>query len=96
MNYLRPDLLHRLAAAYALGTLQPAAMRRFARVVQQSRVAQQAVDTWHDRLNLLAVSVPPVEPSAHVWHAIAQRTHGATNRSAASGGWQPQMSMSMG
>lgn len=95
MNDLHPDLLDRLAAAYALGTLHPAATRRFARLLQQSRVAQQAVDAWHERLNQLTVSVPAVEPSAQLWMAIEQRIRPAGKRPPVSGGWQPQMSMSV-
>lgn len=80
MNYLRPALLDRLAAAFALGTLTPRAASRFARVVQQSRMAQQAVNAWQEQLNQLAVSVPPVQPDSAVWRAIQRRTTGAAKR----------------
>ena len=80
MNYLRPELLDHLAAAFALGTLKPRAARRFARVMRQSRIAQQAVDAWHQQLNQLAVSVPPVTPGSAVWRAIQHRTTSASKR----------------
>ena len=97
MNYLRPELLDRLAAAFALGTLKPRAARRFARVVRQSRTAQQAVDAWHKHLNQLAVSVPSVTPSSAVWHAIQQRTTGTSKRTSSySALWIPSLGIAAG
>ncbi len=74
MNYLRPDLLDRLAAGFALGTMSRRAARRFAAVMQDSRQARSAVDGWHGHLNSLATSIPTVLPRAEVWQQIVRRT----------------------
>ncbi len=74
MNYLRPDLIDRLARSYALGTLNGGARRRFAKVLATSREARQSVDGWNEQLNALAVSIPTVQPGAAVWQAILRRT----------------------
>ncbi|MGM9480628.1 anti-sigma factor [Roseateles sp. NT4] len=73
MNYLRPELLDRLAGAHALGTLSPRAARRFEAVLRDSREARAAVTAWQEKLNQLAVSVPPVQPRPAVWQAIQRR-----------------------
>jgi len=80
MNYLRPELLDRLAAAHALRTLSPRAARRFEAVLRSSHEARAAVTAWHERLNQLAVSVPAVQPSPAVWQAIQQRIAPAPQR----------------
>lgn len=77
MNYLRPDLLDRLARNYALGTLSGGARRRFNRLLATSREARQSVDAWNEQLNALAVSIPTMQPSAAVWQAIVRRTFGS-------------------
>jgi anti-sigma-K factor RskA len=73
MNYLRPDLLDKLAAAQALGTLSPRAARRFEAVLRGSHEARAAVTAWQERLNQLTVSVPAVQPRPAIWQAIQQR-----------------------
>lgn len=80
MNYLRPELLDRLAAAHALRTLSPRAARRFEAVLRGSHEARAAVTAWQERLSQLAVSVPPVQPSPVVWQAIQQRIAPAPQR----------------
>lgn len=71
MNYLRPELLDQLAAAYVLGTLRGPARRRFERLCRHSNLAQQAVQAWETQLTPLAASVAPIEPPAQLWPRIA-------------------------
>lgn len=73
MNYLRPDLLDRLAAAQALGTLSPRAAQRLEAVLRDSHEARAAVTAWQERLNQLAVSVPAMQPRPAVWQGIQKR-----------------------
>jgi RNA polymerase sigma-70 factor (ECF subfamily) len=67
------ELLDRLAAEYALGTLRGRARRRFARWLLSPRVAG-LVRTWEDRLEFLEAreaSIAP--PPANVWSDIETR-----------------------
>jgi anti-sigma-K factor RskA len=73
MNYADPELRDRLAAEYALGTLSGLVRRRFERLLSGDRDLRNLVQDWEMRLNLLAESVPAVEPPAHVWDEIARR-----------------------
>lgn len=73
MNYLRPELLDRLAREHALGTLQGGARRRFERLLQGSPAARMALGTWQERLGPLAASLPPLEPREQVWQGLEQR-----------------------
>jgi anti-sigma-K factor RskA len=77
MNYERPQLLDKLAAEYVLGTMSARVRRRFQAIQRQSSAAQRAVSEWERRLTPLAGSVPPAQPSAATWEAIARRTGGA-------------------
>jgi anti-sigma-K factor RskA len=66
----RPELLDRIAAAYALGTLRGGARRRFEALARQSPQARAAALLWQERLigltELQAVEVP----SPNVWKRI--------------------------
>jgi anti-sigma-K factor RskA len=73
MSYAAPQLREALAAEYALGTLSGPERRRFERLMSRDRDLRDLVQDWELRLNVLAESVPPVEPPAHVWDEIAQR-----------------------
>lgn len=75
MNYLKPELLERLASEYVLGTLQGGARRRFERVMMESYKARQAVWGWEQQVNPLAQSVKAVQPPKRVWQKIQQRIH---------------------
>ena len=86
MNYDRPELLDRLAAEYVLGTMSGRVRRRFQAIVRGVPRAAEAVTAWERRLNPLAQSVPPVEPSAATWQAIERRI-GAAVRPAAAPRW---------
>jgi anti-sigma-K factor RskA len=84
MNYDRPELLDRLAAAYVFGTMSARARRRFQSIQLALPTAQQAVQIWEQRLMPLAQSVPPEPPSAAVWTAIERRTGGRKSQTVAS------------
>ena len=84
MNYDRPELLDRLAAAYVFGTMSARARRRFRSIQLALPAAQQAVQIWEQRLMPLAQSVPPEPPSAAVWTAIERRTGGRESQTVAS------------
>jgi anti-sigma-K factor RskA len=73
MNYLRPELLDRLAREYALGTLQGPARRRFETLRRRAPLAAMAVVRWQQRLGHLANSVPQMQPSPAVWQGLERR-----------------------
>jgi anti-sigma-K factor RskA len=68
-----PELRDALAAEYALGTLSGPERRRFERLMSGDRDLRDLLQDWELRLNVLAESVPAVEPPAHVWDEIARR-----------------------
>lgn len=65
-----PELLDRLAAAHALGTLRGGARRRFEHVARQSPTARAAALLWQERFAALTELQPPEAPSANVWKRI--------------------------
>jgi len=65
-----PDLIERLAAEHALGTLRHGARRRFNALARQHPAIQAANDRWLQRLAGIAELQPPVAPSSHVWTRI--------------------------
>jgi anti-sigma-K factor RskA len=73
MNYEHPELLDRLAAEYALGTLRGRARGRFERLCVDSSAARSAVYRWEDHWSALSRTLPPVLPSAQVWAAVSRR-----------------------
>jgi anti-sigma-K factor RskA len=65
-----PDLLDRIAAAYALGTLRGGARRRFEALARQSPTVRTAAMLWQERLVSL-IELQPVEaPGPSVWKRI--------------------------
>jgi anti-sigma-K factor RskA len=76
MRYTHPELLEHLASSYVLGTLEGGARRRFEKLRADRIDVQTLITLWEVRLGELALAVPPQEPSAKVWPAIAARTHG--------------------
>lgn len=74
MRYTDPRLLDALASAYALGTLDGGARRRFERLMRDRADVRDVVAQWEQRLGQLALSVPQRKPSPDVWRAIAART----------------------
>jgi anti-sigma-K factor RskA len=74
VNYgLNPELLERLAAEYALGTLRGRARLRFARLARENAAAARAVREWENRLVPMSFAVRGVRPHRRVWIAIQAR-----------------------
>lgn len=70
MDYGRPGLADRMAAAYVLGTLRGPARRRFEALLPAHPALRRAVAEWEARLAPLSASVAPVEPDPVVWQRI--------------------------
>jgi anti-sigma-K factor RskA len=71
MNLIRhPELLDRLAASYALGTLRAGARRRFESLAREQAPVRAAALVWQSRLASLAELQSQAEPSAAVWTRI--------------------------
>ena len=68
-----PELLDRLAAEYALGTLHGGARRRFEAVMARQAVVAQAVARWDMRLSPLAAELPPLPGGDALWRRIEGR-----------------------
>jgi anti-sigma-K factor RskA len=77
MDYSRPALADRLAAAYVLGTLRGGARRRFEALLPAHPTLRGAVADWQLRLLPLSASVTAVEPPASAWSGIEQTLFGA-------------------
>lgn len=73
MNYLRPELLDRLAREYALGTLAGGARRRFEAIMRGSAQARQTMLAWQERLAVLELSHVPLQPPVGNWAGIEGR-----------------------
>jgi anti-sigma-K factor RskA len=67
----RPELLDRLAAAYALGTLRGGARRRFAAIARQHPAARARAIVWQEHFAALAELQPVQQPSGNAWTRIA-------------------------
>jgi anti-sigma-K factor RskA len=76
MNYEQAELLERLAAEYALGTLRGAARRRFERLCARSALARGTLYRWEDDWTQLSLTLSPVQPSPRVWAAVSRRLFG--------------------
>lgn len=66
----KPDLLDRLAAAYALGTLRAGARRRFEALARQSPQVRALALLWQERLIGLTELQAAQVPSPNVWKRI--------------------------
>lgn len=73
MDYSRPSLADRLAAAYAAGTLRGPARRRYEALLPAHPALLLALHRWQARLMPLSTSVPPVTPPPVVWQRIQQQ-----------------------
>ena len=74
MDYRRhPELIERLAAEYALGTLRGQARKRMQRLAREDAVVRRAIAEWEARLVPMASAVPEVEPPRRVWEAVRER-----------------------
>ncbi|MBC5767343.1 anti-sigma factor [Ramlibacter albus] len=65
-----PDLLDRIAAAYALGTLRGGARRRFEAMGRQSATVRAAALLWQERFASLTELQLSQAPSPNVWKRI--------------------------
>ena len=65
-----PDLLDRLAASYALGTLRGGARRRFEALAREHATVRAAALVWQTRWSGLTELQPQVSPSPAVWTRI--------------------------
>jgi anti-sigma-K factor RskA len=93
-----PELLDRLAASYALGTLRGPARRRFESLAREHAPVRAAALIWQGRLSSINELQPSVQPAAQVWTRIdnlvkaelEQNTMsraGTASAGAWSGGW---------
>jgi len=65
-----PDLLDRLAASYALGTLRGGARRRFETLAREHATVRAAALVWQTRWSGLTELQPTVQPAPAVWTRI--------------------------
>lgn len=65
-----PELLDRLAAAWALGTLKGGARRRFEQAAREHPTVRAAALLWQERMTGMTELQPAVQPAAHVWTRI--------------------------
>jgi anti-sigma-K factor RskA len=73
MKHDNPKLIDALAAEYVLGTLSGRARRRFERWRSREWHVERRVQAWEERLSGLALRLPPMRPSPHVWSQIEGR-----------------------
>ena len=83
MDYGRPDLADRLAAAYVAGTLRAAARRRFESLLPAHAALRAATRAWEARLMPLTATLTPETPSAALWARIQARLDGLGARAPA-------------
>lgn len=65
-----PELLQRLAAAHALGTLRGGARRRFETIAREQPVVRAAAFEWAARVASLGELQAPAQPAPQVWTRI--------------------------
>jgi anti-sigma-K factor RskA len=71
MNILEhPDLVDRLAASYALGTLRGGARRRFETLARSSPILRVTAQVWQERLMSITELQQTEVPARHVWQRI--------------------------
>ena len=70
MNYLKPELIDRLASEYVVGTLRGPARRRFERLMATHYWVRAAVWQWESQLVPMVATLKPVTPPRRVWNRI--------------------------
>jgi anti-sigma-K factor RskA len=65
-----PELLDKLAASYALGTLRSGARRRLEAYARQSAAVRAPMLLWQERMCAMTELAPPMVPSPNVWKRI--------------------------
>jgi len=68
--YQHPELLDRLAASYALGTLRGPARRRFEAMAREQAPVRAAALIWQSRFSSINELQPDVAPAPAVWTRI--------------------------
>jgi len=68
-----PELLDRLAAEHALGTLRGGSRRRLETLAHSDNTVRRALDTWRRRIEAIAELQPGQTPPESVWLAIEAR-----------------------
>ena len=77
MNLIKnPELLDRLASAYALGTLRGGARRRFETLAREQAPVRAAALIWQSRIASMNELQPQSEPSPAVWTRIDNLVQG--------------------
>ncbi len=76
-----PELLDRLASAYALGSLRGGARRRFEALAREQAPVRAAALIWQSRLSSLTELQPQAQPDAVVWTRIHNLVQGEKARS---------------
>lgn len=69
-RYQHPDLLDRLAAAHALGTLRAGARRRFETLAREQPAVRAAALVWQSRVAGMTELQTPQPPAQAVWTRI--------------------------
>nr|WP_315242001.1 anti-sigma factor [uncultured Albidiferax sp.] len=97
MNLIQhPELLDKLAASYALGTLRGAARRRFETLAREQAPVRAAALIWQARIGSVAELQIPAQPATAVWTRIDNLVQADVQRQAmrdaqatapATGGW---------
>ncbi len=87
MSQLDPLVLDQLAGDYVLGSLGADERAYVNKLLRANVEMQQRVRAWENRLNPLALVLPPVTPPPHVWQAIEQRIAPARPAGAVPGRW---------
>ena len=83
MNLVRrPELIDRLASAYALGTLRGGARRRFESLARQHPSVRAAAMVWQTRISGLTELEPGLQPDAAVWTRIRNQIDIETQQAA--------------
>jgi len=93
MDYSRPELVDRLAAAYVAGTLRGPARRRFVSLMRSHPGLRSAVQGWEARLMPLTVSLAPEAPPPRVWQGIEARIAPARPLPQAQPGWWSRLAV---
>ena len=65
-----PELLDKLAASYALGTLRGGARRRLEAQARQSAAVRTSLLLWQERMHAMIELPQPLQPSPNVWKRI--------------------------
>ena len=68
--HYHPELLDRLAASYALGTLRGPARRRFEAIAREQAPVRAAALIWQGRLSSINELQPGIAPPPEVWTRI--------------------------